>query len=102
MELVWFKALTVGEWMIGTLRNISPLPAAMNASSIDIDRTIALPLITPLLSYSLQDAVSEVQTTLAEPVRAPFSFFQSASPHYMTCVLASTTTKLLAKECQTP
>ncbi|QRV94785.1 ARM repeat-containing protein [Ceratobasidium sp. AG-Ba] len=51
----------------GTLRNISPLPATMNASSIDIDRSIALPLITPLLSYSLQDAVAEVQSTLTEP-----------------------------------
>ncbi|KAG9099865.1 hypothetical protein FRC06_004750 [Ceratobasidium sp. 370] len=51
----------------GTLRNISPLPAAMNASSIDIDRAIALPLITPLLSYSLQEAAAEVQLTLAEP-----------------------------------
>ncbi|QRV80293.1 ARM repeat-containing protein [Ceratobasidium sp. AG-Ba] len=51
----------------GTLRNISPLPATMNASSIDIDRSIALPLITPLLSYSLQDAVVEVQSTLTEP-----------------------------------
>ncbi|KAG8694875.1 hypothetical protein FRC08_008204 [Ceratobasidium sp. 394] len=39
----------------------------MNASSIDIDRAIALPLITPLLSYSLQDAVAEAQSTLAEP-----------------------------------
>ncbi|QRW09096.1 ARM repeat-containing protein [Ceratobasidium sp. AG-Ba] len=51
----------------GTLRNISPLPATMNASSIDIDRSIALPLITPLLSYSLQNAVAEVQSTLTEP-----------------------------------
>ncbi|KAG8723791.1 hypothetical protein FRC12_011343 [Ceratobasidium sp. 428] len=55
----------------GTLRNISPLPAAMNASTIDIDRTIALPLITPLLSYSLQDAVAEAQSTLAEPPAPP-------------------------------
>lgn len=52
----------------GILRNISPLPAALNASSIDIDQSIALPLITPLLSYSLQDAVEEVQKTLVEPV----------------------------------
>ncbi|KAG8736333.1 hypothetical protein FRC10_009456 [Ceratobasidium sp. 414] len=57
----------VDVWAIGTLRNISPLPAAMNASSIDIDRAIALPLITPILSYSVQDAVTEVQSTLAEP-----------------------------------
>ncbi|KAG9121941.1 hypothetical protein FRC07_001876 [Ceratobasidium sp. 392] len=39
----------------------------MSASSIDIGCAIALPLITPLLSYSLQDAVTEVQSTLAEP-----------------------------------
>ncbi|KDN49105.1 hypothetical protein RSAG8_02458, partial [Rhizoctonia solani AG-8 WAC10335] len=62
------------EWDIGTrvlacgsLRNISPLPAALNASAIDIDRSIALPLITPLLSYSLDEAVGEVQKTLADP-----------------------------------
>jgi hypothetical protein len=54
--------------LAGTLRNISPLPAALNASSIDIDQSIALPLITPLLSYSLQDAVVEAQKALAEPV----------------------------------
>ncbi|CAE6387250.1 unnamed protein product [Rhizoctonia solani] len=51
----------------GSLRNISPLPAALNASSIDIDRSIALPLITPLLSYSLEEAVEEVKKTLVDP-----------------------------------
>ncbi|CAE6406722.1 unnamed protein product [Rhizoctonia solani] len=51
----------------GSLRNISPLPAALNASSIDIDRSIALPLITPLLSYSLDEAVGEVKKTLENP-----------------------------------
>ncbi|KAF8684622.1 ARM repeat-containing protein [Rhizoctonia solani] len=51
----------------GSLRNVSPLPAALNASSIDIDRSIALPLITPLLSYSLDGAVEEVKNTLANP-----------------------------------
>ncbi|KAH7338936.1 armadillo-type protein [Rhizoctonia solani] len=55
----------------GSLRNISPLPSALNASSIDIDRSIALPLITPLLSYSLDDAVVEVQKTLADPPAPP-------------------------------
>ncbi|KAF8713751.1 ARM repeat-containing protein, partial [Rhizoctonia solani] len=51
----------------GSLRNVSPLPAALNASSIDIDRSIALPFITPLLSYSLDGAVEEVKNTLANP-----------------------------------
>ncbi|EUC56681.1 ARM-like repeat protein, putative, partial [Rhizoctonia solani AG-3 Rhs1AP] len=55
----------------GSLRNISPLPAALNASAIDIDRSIALPLITPLLSYSLDEAVGEVQKTLADPPAPP-------------------------------
>ncbi|CUA76366.1 HEAT repeat-containing protein 3 [Mus musculus] [Rhizoctonia solani] len=55
----------------GSLRNISPLPAALNASAIDIDRSIALPLITPLLSYSLDKAVEEVQKTLADPPAPP-------------------------------
>ncbi|CAE6529682.1 unnamed protein product [Rhizoctonia solani] len=51
----------------GSLRNIAPLPAALNASSIDIDCSIALPLITPLLSYSLDEAVEEVKKTLIDP-----------------------------------
>ncbi|KAJ1302756.1 hypothetical protein OPQ81_003065 [Rhizoctonia solani] len=55
----------------GSLRNIAPLPAALNASSIDIDRSIALPLITPLLSYSLDEAVGEVKKTLADPPAPP-------------------------------
>ncbi|CAE6442616.1 hypothetical protein ACGC1H_007560 [Rhizoctonia solani] len=55
----------------GSLRNISPLPAALNASAIDIDRSIALPLITPLLSYSLDEAVGEVQKTLVDPPAPP-------------------------------
>ncbi|KAG8712185.1 hypothetical protein FRC11_000782, partial [Ceratobasidium sp. 423] len=55
----------------GSLRNIAPLPAALNASSIDIDRSIALPLITPLLSYSLDEAVEEVKKTLADPPAPP-------------------------------
>ncbi|CAE6475962.1 unnamed protein product [Rhizoctonia solani] len=55
----------------GSLRNISPLPSALNASSIDIDRSIALPLITPLLSYSLDEAVVEVQKTLTNPPAPP-------------------------------
>ncbi|GAB1526048.1 hypothetical protein RhiTH_009214 [Rhizoctonia solani] len=59
----------------GSLRNVSPLPAALNASSIDIDRSIALPLITPLLSYSLDGAVEEVKNTLANP-----SLTQSPKP----------------------
>ncbi|CAE7053584.1 unnamed protein product, partial [Rhizoctonia solani] len=55
----------------GSLRNISPLPAALNVSAIDIDRSIALPLITPLLSHSLDEAVAEVQKTLADPPAPP-------------------------------
>jgi hypothetical protein len=61
------------------LRNISPLPAALNASSIDIDRSIALPLITPLLSYSLEEAVEEVKKTLVDPVSHSHVLFAERS-----------------------
>jgi hypothetical protein len=61
----------------------------MNASSIDIDRSIALPLITPLLSYSLQDAVAEVQSTLAEPASIKHS--RLSINNLIVCVARTTT-----------
>jgi hypothetical protein len=48
----------------GILRNIIPLPVMMPASTIDIDRTIILPFLLPLLSLDLVASVTTVQSLL--------------------------------------
>ncbi|KIJ54300.1 hypothetical protein M422DRAFT_154105 [Sphaerobolus stellatus SS14] len=52
----------------GVLRNISPLPSMMPASTIDMERTIILPLLVPQLSVKLQEVTSKVLELLPQLV----------------------------------
>lgn len=60
---------------LGILRNISPVPAPSVASTVDIDRSVVLPLVTPLLaSTSLTDASDKVVELVSQEVRIFFPF----------------------------
>ena len=52
----------------GILRNIAPLPLPSAASAVDIDRQVALPLVTPVISsVSLTDAAAQVYELISKP-----------------------------------
>jgi hypothetical protein len=51
---------------LGILRNIQPLPSLIPASTIDIDQTIILPILIPLLSLDIAGTVTTVQTLLIQ------------------------------------
>lgn len=58
----------------GILRNISPLPSPSAVSAIDIDRQIALPLITPVISsVSLLDVSRQVCDLISKPQVDPIA-----------------------------
>jgi hypothetical protein len=50
---------------LGILHNVSPLPSLLSTSSADIDRSIILPFLFPLLSLNLSETVSQVQSNLS-------------------------------------
>ena len=52
----------------GILRNIAPLPSVIPASTIDLERTILLPLLVPQLSVKLQDVAQGVAGVLPQLV----------------------------------
>ncbi|KDQ15679.1 hypothetical protein BOTBODRAFT_108287 [Botryobasidium botryosum FD-172 SS1] len=59
----------------GILRNITPLPPMIPAAAIDIERTIIVPFLVPLLSIPLEDLATRAHTLASQPVytlpRAP-------------------------------
>lgn len=57
-------------FFIGILRNVSPVPAPSALSAVDIDRTVILPLILPVIeSVSLSDASQKVLELGSSEVR---------------------------------
>lgn len=60
VRVVAFKTL-----VCGILRNIQPLPILVPAASIDIDRTIILPFLLPLLTLDPANSVETVQSLLS-------------------------------------
>lgn len=55
--------------LIGILRNISPIPPLFQASSIDIDKGIVLPLLQPVItSISLLDVSNAAQQLVTQEV----------------------------------
>ncbi|PVG00960.1 ARM repeat-containing protein [Serendipita vermifera] len=59
VRLLSFRTL-----VCGILRNILPLPSLMQASTIDVDRTVILPFLLPILPPNLMDHVTQVQGLL--------------------------------------
>ncbi|KAF8167406.1 armadillo-type protein [Crassisporium funariophilum] len=56
------RSIALSVLAAGTLRNISPIPPPSEASLIDIDKDIVLPLLQPVISgISLSDATKAVQ-----------------------------------------
>ncbi|KAG8896017.1 hypothetical protein FRB99_000220, partial [Tulasnella sp. 403] len=49
----------------GILKNISPIPVIAPRPPIEFEKTIAVPLLVPLLGYSLEDASARVQELVA-------------------------------------
>ena len=53
----------------GILMNTGPIPVkAMGGEGLDLDRTVILPILTPLLNVSLGDASNAVETIASQPV----------------------------------
>ncbi|KAI5117703.1 hypothetical protein M0805_003193 [Coniferiporia weirii] len=66
-EMAEDRLVSVRVLSAGILRNISPVPAPSAASTIDIDRTIILPLVTPVLtSVLLAETTNRVLELLAK------------------------------------
>lgn len=56
----------------GILKNISPLPKSSPAASVDLDRTVILPLFVPLLGVNLITASTTAYSIASKPVRCLF------------------------------
>ncbi|KLO07006.1 ARM repeat-containing protein [Schizopora paradoxa] len=71
-EMAEARGISLRILCAGILRNISPIPAPSAASSVDIDRSVVLPLLLPVLSsVSLVDAsarVSHLVSTQSEDI----------------------------------
>ncbi|CAG8581852.1 15378_t:CDS:2 [Acaulospora colombiana] len=63
-KMLSVRLLSLRTLVCGILRNILPLPSLMQASTIDIDRTVILPFLLPILPPNLMDHVTQVQSLL--------------------------------------
>ena len=64
IDIVWHRVL-----VCGILENVSPIPAkATGGETVDLDKNVILPILTPLLNVSLRDASNAVEAIASQPV----------------------------------
>lgn len=68
-DLPEVRVATLRILIVGILRNISPLPQRSPAESNDLDKTVALPVLQPVISsLSLSQCSEAVQTIINQEV----------------------------------
>lgn len=73
-DLAEERILSIKLLCAGVLKNISPIPLPSSASSIDVDKAVIMPLVTPTLSsVNLAEASARVRDLLSqeEPPTVP-------------------------------
>lgn len=76
----------LNQW-IGILRNISPIPPPSVAATVDVDRDIVLPTLTPVLSLvSLPEAAQLAEEQIAKEVSLCYQLHKLATSS-LTCAL---------------